>query len=124
MKSLKFTRLFWRCVTAMALTLTVICAGSAAAQPQPPPAEIAAAQRQFQAEDFKGAIATLEAFYGKNPTSVAGLQILGDCHLFFLGRSLTDYGKGWMAFEQSPHSQPDNFVVIDDQQPQQFSHIG
>jgi|CXWL01.1.fsa_nt_gi hypothetical protein len=79
MNPVETTRIIKRCVRAI-FALSLISSRPAAAQPQQPPAEITAAQAQFQAEDFKGAITTLEAFHAKNPTSLAGLQILGDSY--------------------------------------------
>ena len=70
-----------RTAFAASFAFSLLTTGAALAQPpQTSPPELAAAQRQFQAEDFKGAIATLEPYFAKNPTSVAGWQILGDSY--------------------------------------------
>lgn len=62
------------------LLLAILSVGTAAAQPPQIPSEVSAAQRQFQAEYFKGAITTLQAFFSSNPGSSAGWQILGDSY--------------------------------------------
>lgn len=79
MNTVATPRAIKRCAMAI-LTLSLTGSRFATAQPPQPPAEIAAAQAQLQAGDFRGAIATIEAFHAKNPGSLAGLPVLGDSY--------------------------------------------
>lgn len=74
------TRLLARAAFATSLAFSLLSIGGARAQAPQVPAEISQAQQKLQAQDFKGAIATLEGYFAKNPGSAAGWQLLGDAY--------------------------------------------
>src|SRR5215510_6823371 len=73
---------------------------SAAAQ-NPAPEEVTKAQALFQAQDYDGAIKTLEDYFKRNPTATAGLLLLGNA-----SRQKGDLDKALGAYLKATQTRP------------------
>jgi hypothetical protein len=96
----------FRLAVALGLGLSCLAAAHGQGGPGDPPPEVARAQQQMQAGDVAGTIATLEAFFAKNPDAGAGRLLLGNAYSRKgeLDKALAAY-RAVPAMPRPPHAQ-------------------